>query len=48
MIDIYLIEHFRRAKLLLRKKKFQEGLIQKTENQLETIERMVSLLSITS
>lgn len=30
-----------RAKLLLRKKKFQEGLIQKTENQLETIERMV-------
>lgn len=30
-----------RAKLLLRKKKYQEGLIQKTENQLETIERMI-------
>ncbi|XP_052823583.1 charged multivesicular body protein 6-A [Octopus bimaculoides] len=30
-----------RVKLLLRKKKFQEGLIQKTENQLETLERLV-------
>ncbi|GAB1597740.1 charged multivesicular body protein 6-A-like [Argonauta hians] len=30
-----------RVKLLLRKKKFQEGLIVKTENQLETLERMV-------
>ncbi|XP_067949255.1 charged multivesicular body protein 6-like [Watersipora subatra] len=30
-----------KAKLLLRKKKFQEGLIDKTESQLETIEQLV-------
>ena len=32
-----------KAKLLLRKKKFQEGLIDKTESQLEKIEQLVSL-----
>ena len=31
-----------KAKLLLRKKKFQEDLIDKTEGQLENIEHMVS------
>jgi len=30
-----------KAKLLLRKKKFQEGLIEKTEGQLENIEQLV-------
>ncbi len=32
---------FSRAKLLLRKKKFQEGLLQKTDAQLDTLERLV-------
>merc|ERR1712025_1524502 len=30
-----------RAKLLLRKKKFQEGLLEKTDNQLDQLERLV-------
>ena len=32
------------ALLLLKKKKFQEGLIDKTESQLETIEQLVRLM----
>lgn len=31
---------FRRAKLLLRKKRYQEQLLQKTDGQLENLERM--------
>merc|ERR1719481_1356152 len=30
-----------RAKLMLRKKKFQEGLLEKTDNQLDNLERLV-------
>jgi hypothetical protein len=33
--------NFSRAKLLLRKKKFQEGLLQKTDGQLDNLERLV-------
>ena len=33
-----------KALLLLKKKKFQEGLIDKTESQLETIEQLVRLM----
>jgi len=33
---------FRKAMLMLRKKKFQESVLDKTEKQLENIERMVS------
>jgi charged multivesicular body protein 6 len=32
---------FRRAKLLLRKKRFQEQILQKTDGQLENLERLV-------
>ena len=35
--------NLRKAKLLLRKKRFQENMIEKTDNQLENIERMVRL-----
>ena len=33
-----------KALLLLKKKKFQEGLIDKTESQLETIEQLVRMM----
>ena len=33
--------NFSKAKLLLRKKKFQENLLEKTDGQLDNIERMV-------
>ena len=33
-----------KALLLLKKKKFQEGLIDKTESQMETIEQLVRLM----
>jgi len=33
----------RKAMLMLRKKKFQESLLEKTDKQLENIERMVNL-----
>lgn len=36
-----------KAKLILRKKKFQESLIEKTDGQLENIERMVCLIDHT-
>ena len=37
---------YSKAKLMLRKKKFQESLIEKTDGQLENIERMVCLLPL--
>ena len=33
--------HFSRAKLLLRKKKFQEGLLERTDGQLDNLERLM-------
>ena len=33
-----------KALLLLKKKKFQEGLIDKTESQMETIEQLVRMI----
>ena len=41
LISIVLCVHFSRAKLLLRKKKFQEGLLQQTDSQLDQLERLV-------
>ena len=35
-----------KAKLLLRKKKFQESMLQKTDGQLENIERMVKYFAM--
>jgi charged multivesicular body protein 6 len=32
--------YFRRAKLLLRKKRYQESILQKTDNQLENMEKL--------
>ena len=37
-MDIF---HFSRAKLLLRKKKYQEGLLARTDGQLDNLERLV-------
>ena len=44
---MYILQ-FRKAKLLLRKKKFQESLLEKTDNQLDNIERMVCMDSNTN
>ncbi len=38
----FCFRNYSKAKLLLRKKKFQENLLVKTDGQLENIERMVS------
>ena len=40
------IYNFSRAKLLLRKKKYQEGLLARTDGQLDNLERLVHDLGI--
>jgi hypothetical protein len=38
---VFVYVYVRRAKLLLRKKRFQEQILQKTDGQLENLERLV-------
>jgi hypothetical protein len=40
-IHLYIISNYSKAKLMLRKKKFQESLLEKTDGQLDNIDRMV-------
>lgn len=41
MTFIYVLFKRRKAKLLLRKKKYQEGLLDRTDGQLDNLERLV-------